>query len=115
MSTLFTNFFEKINQIPPLEHDFTEVLSTIALKPKILYFRGNLPKNMLKTAKTGVLSRPKTVAIVGSRHNTRYGEEVAYKLAYELGKKGVVVVSGLAYGIDSIAHRGCLAAGGVKG
>jgi DNA processing protein len=55
----------------------------------------------------------KTVAIVGSRHNTRYGEEVAYKLAYELGKRGVVVVSGLAYGIDSIGHRGCLDAGGI--
>lgn len=57
--------------------------------------------------------RPKAVAIVGSRHNTRYGEEVAHKLAYELGKRGVIVVSGLAYGIDSIGHRGCLDAGGV--
>ena len=57
-------------------------------------------------------TRPKTVAIVGSRHNTRYGEEVAYKMAYELAKKGVVIVSGLAYGIDSVAHRGCLDAGG---
>lgn len=57
-------------------------------------------------------SRPKTVAIVGSRHSTKYGEEVAHKLAYELGKHGVVVVSGLAYGIDSIGHRGCLDAGG---
>ena len=64
---------------------------------------------MVKNAK----KRPKTVAIVGSRHNTKYGEEVAYKLAYELGKKGVVVVSGLAFGIDSIAHRGCLDAGGI--
>lgn len=57
--------------------------------------------------------RPKTVAIVGSRHNTKYGEEVAYKLAYELGKRGAVVISGLAYGIDGIGHRGCLDAGGV--
>ncbi|MBR2993931.1 DNA-processing protein DprA [Candidatus Saccharibacteria bacterium] len=57
--------------------------------------------------------RPKTVAIVGSRHNTRYGEEVAYKMAYELAKKGVVIVSGLAYGIDSIAHQACLDAGGI--
>ena len=45
MSTLFTNFFEKINQISPLEHDFTEVLDTIALTPKTLYFRGKLPQN----------------------------------------------------------------------
>ena len=108
MSTLFTNFLEKINQISPLEHDFTEVLDAIALTPKTLYFRGKLPQNMSKNGK----SRPKTVAIVGSRHNTRYGEDVAYRLAYELAKHHVIIISGLAYGIDSIAHKGCLAAGG---
>ena len=110
MSTLFTNFFNKINQISPLEHDFTEVLDSIALKPKILYFYGKMPENVLKNGKK---IRPKTVAIVGSRHNTKYGEEVAYKMAYELAKQGIIIVSGLAYGIDSIAHRGCLDAGGI--
>ena len=110
MSTLFSHFFEKINQISPLEHNFTEVLEPIALKPKTLYFYGKMPENIVKNGKQ---TRPKTVAIVGSRHNTKYGEEVAYKLAYELGKRGVVVVSGLAYGIDSVGHRGCLDAGGI--
>ncbi len=109
MSTPFSHFFAKINQISPLEANFTEVLESIALKPKTLYFYGKMPENMVKNSKT---ERPKTVAIVGSRHNTRYGEEIAYKLAYELGKNGVVVVSGLAFGIDSIGHRGCLDAGG---
>ena len=127
MSTLFTHFFDKINQISPLEHNFTEVLDSIALTPKTLYFRGKIPENMSKKRSTSATKafqnhskltptslseRPKTVAIVGSRHNTRYGEEVAYKLAYELGKRGVIIVSGLAYGIDSIGHRGCLDAGG---
>ncbi|MBR3269733.1 DNA-processing protein DprA [Candidatus Saccharibacteria bacterium] len=101
MSTLFTHFFDKINQISPQEAKFTQGLGDIALMPKTLYFYGKMPQNMVKT-----------VAIVGSRHNTRYGEEVAYKLAYELGKRGVIVVSGLAFGIDSIGHRGCLDAGG---
>ena len=110
MSTPFSHFFTKINQISPLEHNFTEVLNAIALKPKTLYFCGKMPENVVKNGKQG---RPKTVAIVGSRHNTKYGEEVAYKLAYELGKAGVVVVSGLAYGIDTIAHQGCLDAGGI--
>ena len=110
MSTLFNNFFNKINHISPLEHDFTEVLDAIALKPKTLYFRGNLPKNVSKNGKQG---RPKVVAVVGSRHNTKYGEGIAHQLGYELGKHGVIVVSGLAYGIDSIAHRGCLAGGGI--
>ena len=105
MSTLFSHFYEKINQISPLEHNFTERLDTIALKPKLLYFYGKMPENMSK-------NRLKTVAIVGSRHNTKYGEEVAYRLAYELAKHGVIIISGLAYGIDSIGHRGCLDAGG---
>ena len=131
MSTLFSHFFAKINQFSPLEHDFTEVLDTIVLKPKTLYFYGKIPENMSKTnnfnytlqnekskkstTKNRTKSkteRPKTVAIVGSRHNTRYGEEVAYKMAYKLAKNGVVIISGLAYGIDSIAHRACLDAGG---
>ncbi len=110
MSTLFSHFFQKINQIRPLETNFTEVLEAIALKPKMLYFRGKMPENVLKN---GISERPKTVAIVGSRHNTRYGEEVAYDLAYKLAKRGVIIVSGLAYGIDSIGHRACLDAGGV--
>ena len=109
MSTPFSHFFAKINQISPLETDFTEVLESIALKPKTLYFYGKMPENVVKN---GHEERPKTVAIVGSRHNTRYGEEIAHKLAYELGQNGVVVVSGLAFGIDSIGHRGCLDAGG---
>ena len=101
MSTLFNDFSQKINHISPLEAKYTEVLSTIAVMPKMLYFYGKIPQNVVKT-----------VAIVGSRHNTRYGEEVAYKMAYELAKRGVVIVSGLAYGIDSIAHQAALDAGG---
>lgn len=117
MSTPFSHFYTKINQISPLESNFTEVLETIALKPKTLYFRGEIPENVSKAGQRkpeqSRTTRPKTVAIVGSRHNTKYGEEVAYKLANELGRRKVVVVSGLAFGIDSIAHRGCLAANGV--
>ena len=109
MSTLFSHFFEKINQIQPLEANFTEVLSTIAVMPKTLYFYGKIPENVLKNGKK---ERPKAVAIVGSRHNTKYGEEVAYRLGYELAKEGVIIISGLAYGIDSIGHQAALDAGG---
>jgi len=91
----------KINEIVPQENEYTKVLDTIVLKPKLLYYYGEWPKR-----------RVKTVAIVGSRKNTKYGEDVAYKLAYELAKRGVIVVSGLAYGIDSIAARGALDSGG---
>jgi DNA processing protein len=53
------------------------------------------------------------VAIVGSRRPSPYGEAVAEQLATELARAGVVVVSGLAIGIDSAAHRGCINGEGV--
>ena len=86
----------------PLEDEFTEVMRSIADMPKLLYFRGILPEK-----------RTKTVAIVGARKMTTYGQEVAYDLAFALARRGVVVVSGLAYGIDGVAHRACLDAGGI--
>ena len=110
MSTLFSHFYSKINQISPLENNFTGVLDAIAVKPKMLYFRGKMPENMMDDDLT---KRPKSVAIVGTRHCTKYREEIAYKMAFELAKRGVVVISGLAYGIDSIAHQAALDAGGV--
>ncbi|MCL1839566.1 DNA-processing protein DprA [Candidatus Saccharibacteria bacterium] len=86
-----------------LSHEFLLPLKEIPAPPQTLWLQGALP--------TG--ERPKVVSIVGSRKNTKYGEEVAYKLAYDLARRGVIVVSGLAYGIDSCAHRGCLDGGGI--
>jgi DNA processing protein len=52
----------------------------------------------------------RSVAIVGSRASTAYGEHVAADLGHRLGERGWTVVSGGAYGIDAAAHRGALAA-----
>ena len=112
MSILFSPFFQKINTIRPENDDFLQRLTTIALTPKILYYNGVLPKNVVYDEKKGP-ERPKTVAIVGTRKNTPYGKEVAYKLTFELAKRGVVIVSGLAFGIDSVAHKAAVDAGGI--
>lgn len=53
------------------------------------------------------------MAIVGSRRASPYGEAVAEQLAADLGRAGVIVISGLAIGIDAAAHRGALVSGGV--
>lgn len=120
MSILFSHFLSQNNEIAPREADFTEVLTSIALAPKMLYFYGKMPENRgfgvdknNGFGGSGVDKRPPTVAIVGTRKPTKYGEMVAHELAYAVAKRGGVVVSGLAYGIDSIAHRGALEAGGV--
>lgn len=91
----------KINRILPQDNAFTKVLGTIAKPPKNLYFMGKLPEKRLPT-----------VAIIGTRKPTRYGNEVTERLAYDLASRGIVVVSGLALGVDGLAHRAALDAKG---
>lgn len=105
----------KNKSIHPCDCQFLQRLSYIALMPKMLYYYGNFPEPINGDRSIrfpGEVGRPKTVAIVGSRKYTSYGENYAYKISYELAKLGVIIVSGLAYGIDSIAHRAALDAGG---
>ena len=94
----------KINSLSPDEHKFFQIISGIALKPKTLYFVGTLPTERLPDIKV--------VAIVGSRKPTPYGKEVTFNLAYKLAQRGVIIVSGLALGIDAIAHKAAIEAGG---
>ena len=91
----------KINTISPDQSEFLQSITGIAAKPKTLYFVGSLPAE-----------RPPVVAIVGTRKPTPYGKEVTFNLAYTLAQKGIVIVSGLAFGIDAIAHKAALEAGG---
>ncbi|MGO9244488.1 MAG: DNA-processing protein DprA, partial [Verrucomicrobiia bacterium] len=69
--------------------------------PIILYVRGTLSERDALA-----------IAVVGSRRTTLYGQDMARKLAYQLGRVGVTVVSGLARGIDTAAHTGALQAKG---
>jgi DNA processing protein len=81
--------------------EYPPSLRAIDLPPPFLLIRGGLLRE------DGL-----AVAIVGSRRGTPYGLRVAERLSADLGARGVTVVSGLARGVDTAAHRGALGAGG---
>ncbi len=76
-------------------------LATIYDPPHVLYVRGNLEARDAKA-----------IAVVGSRHCTSYGRRTAERLAGGLAHAGYTVISGLARGIDGMAHRGALQSSG---
>lgn len=76
-------------------------LARIADPPRQLFYRGDI--TLLKNH----YQRPK-VAIVGSRKITPYGKRITIQLARDLARQGVIIVSGLAFGVDSLAHRTAL-------
>jgi DNA processing protein len=82
---------------------YPPLLTELHDPPTRLYLRGGPPEILARTS----------VAIVGARSCSPYGVQVARELARELAGAGVVVVSGLARGVDGEAHRGALAAGGL--
>ena len=92
----FTSISRDRPEYPPL-------LAELHDPPACLYLRGGPAEILSRTA----------VAVVGARSCSRYGAQVARALARELAAAGVVVVSGLARGIDGEAHRGALAAEGL--
>lgn len=77
-------------------------LKVIDSPPKVLYVEGDLEATLLSPV----------VAIVGSRKVSGYGREVTKRLATELAEQGITIISGLAFGVDSIAHQAALDAGG---
>lgn len=88
------------------EHGFPAPLMEPADGPSMLYLKGE----------RGHLDRMRSdpaVAVVGSRRASPYGLEVARSLGRELSACGVLVVSGMAFGIDSAAHEGALEGGGL--
>jgi len=90
-----------IAAVPWGEVSYPVLLAPIPDPPLVLWMRGD----------PSAFDQP-SVAIVGSRAATPYGLEAASRLAGDLAAAGALVVSGLARGVDSAAHRGALAAGG---
>ena len=84
-----------------LDDEYPPALLTLDPRPPVLYVAGSMSA-----------LRDRAVAIVGTRRATGYGLSVATEVAQDLAAAGVVVVSGLALGIDGAAHRATVAAGG---
>ncbi len=106
--------------VVPLYSDLYPVtLKNIADPPICLYLRGNV--NILSNYSPLLFEEkqhdfsatsPLFFAIVGTRKPTTYGEQIAKKFSQELASAGFIIVSGMAMGIDAIAHWGCLEVGG---
>jgi len=90
-----------IGIVIPEEDGYPELLRHLADAPPLLYYKGTLT------------DKREALAIVGSRKATPYGRAAAESLAKESAREGIVIVSGLARGIDSAAHRGALTGGGI--
>lgn len=84
-------------------NDLPTKLQGIPTAPKKLYYRGNKPE---------YLGTSPSVAIVGSRKVDEYGRYITKKFASELSQKGITIISGLALGVDALAHTACLEEGG---
>lgn len=100
---LHLQFMEKnkIDIISISDDEYPSLLREIYSPPLCLYIRGN--KNSL---------RKENIAIVGCRECSEYGKKIAQKMAYDLSKQNINIVSGLAKGIDEYSHLGAVFAKG---
>lgn len=90
-----------IGYITIFDKEYPAQLKELPDAPAILYIKGNI--EVLKTA---------SLAVVGSRKFSQYGKSVAYKLSKDVAAAGLTIVSGLALGIDAVAHQAALDAEG---
>ncbi|MBW3535055.1 MAG: DNA-processing protein DprA, partial [Gemmatimonadetes bacterium] len=90
-----------VRPLPLGAADYPATLLDLTGPPPVLFVRGDV----------ALLSRP-GVAVVGARAATAYGRRSAERIAHLLARNGIVVVSGLALGVDGAAHRAALEAGG---
>lgn len=91
---------DDIVKISVFDERYPKLLKEIYNPPAVLYCKGELVDRDVNA-----------IAIVGSRRCSIYGLQMAEKLAFDLAKKGVTIVSGMARGIDQAAHKGAMKAG----
>ncbi|MDP2695760.1 MAG: DNA-processing protein DprA [bacterium] len=94
---------EKINikYITLADDNYPVLLKEIFSPPPVLYYKGVIPEN-----------NHLALAVVGTRRTSVYGRHVTPQLIKPVVENGVIIVSGLALGIDTVAHQSCLDAGG---
>ncbi len=90
-----------IQVITWMDEHYPRLLREIDQSPPVLYVRGEMSA-----------SDEIAVAVVGTRRVTKYGRQIAEEIASGLAQNGVTLISGLARGVDAIAHQAALAAGG---
>ena len=79
------------------DKEYPQKLRNIYDPPVVLYVKGNID-----------ILNGKSLAIIGSRECSEYGKKVAKQLAYNLSKQNINIISGLAKGIDTYAHKGAV-------
>jgi DNA processing protein len=90
-----------IKSLTPLHKNYPTNLLSLTPPPPLLYVKGN------------ILSQDKqAIALIGTRNMTRYGQKITKKFAQSFVKVGLTIVSGLARGIDTVAHQTALNSGG---
>lgn len=93
---------ENVGLLTPDSKHYPSSLTRITGRPPVIYYKGRLPD----------FNAHPTVGVVGTRDVTPYGSSAAYTISHDLASSGAIVVSGLASGTDTAAHRGALDAGG---
>ena len=91
----------KIRKINKTNSEYPTLLKEIFNPPRELFIKGSI-----------ILEDACAIAIVGTRTPTAYGIKQCEKISCELAKKGITIVSGMARGIDSVAHKSAIKAGG---
>lgn len=103
---------ENIKMVTLSDENYPALLEEISSPPYVLYIKTNDNNFSARGGPAFSWNESPMIAIVGSRKFTQYGKQAAENFARELARAGITVVSGMAFGIDSFAHRGALEAGG---
>ncbi|HVF69872.1 MAG TPA: DNA-processing protein DprA, partial [Xanthomonadales bacterium] len=88
---------QKVSFFTLIDKDYPKLLSQIKKPPFVLYVKGGLDFENLENRRT--------IAIVGTRRITEYGKQVTHNLTLDLVNSGFIIVSGLAFGVDALAHK----------